>query len=526
MISYLLYSTISLGFVLLFYHAFLAREKIYQINRFYLLFGLLFSLTIPLIPIGVADSLLNLGINSELPITQLISTGFENTNAESVLEVPANSTGKRYEKTTSNFKWIYPLLLYLYSIVTLFLFVRMIRHLYRMQLKSMKNPATFFKGHKVVLVDEEVAPHTFWKTIFVTKEQYENGKIDEEVLIHELTHAKQNHSLDILIIEIFKTIFWFNPILYFYKTAIQLNHEYIADDKVLSGGANIADYQALLLRLRAAKNSRYLSTSLIFKTTKKRFKMMTRDKSTFRSSLKAVTIIPFFLILGITFGCELASTEEDNQTKNITLELVDAETIKLNGGSLSTSEFKSQFSDLSIDPEKVIIDLKVDKNAPTGLVTDVEEVLREHGTLRLNYSIMQSGTGQSEETWRTKLDSRNILDLYINEEGDIIVNEKRTSLSSIKKLVKEFITNDGKNTSLSESPEEAIIAIKTDKRTPYETYTDALDKIMAVYDELRNQASIDEFGKPFESLKPGSDESNQIENMYPKKISIKDPSNS
>lgn len=373
MISYLIYSTICLGLVLLFYYASLAKEKIYQINRFYLLIGLLFSFTVPFIPIGVADSLLNVGSNPELPTPQLI------------LEIPANSP-ENYEKTTSNVKWIYPLLLCLYSIVTLFLFIRMMRHLYRMRLKTMKNPATFLKGHKIVLLDEEVVPHTFWKTIFLNEEQYENGKIDEEVLIHELTHARQNHSLDIFIIEILKCIFWFNPILFFYKTAIQLNHEFIADDKVLSGGADIAEYQYLLLRTRGAKPTGYLSTSLHFKITKRRFRMMTQNNSTYRSYLKSAAIIPFFLILGITFGCEPTGMEGDNQTENITLELADSETIKLNGESLSTFEFKSHFFDLSIDPEKTIINFKVHKNVPMGIVTDVQEILRERGTLRVNYS--------------------------------------------------------------------------------------------------------------------------------------------
>jgi beta-lactamase regulating signal transducer with metallopeptidase domain len=502
-----------MGLILLFYHAFLAKEKIYQINRWYLIVGLLFSLIVPFIPIGIADSLLNLGGN-----TEIVLNGIENINTGS------DSLGKNYGKQTSNFEWIYPFLLCLYSIITLFLSLRMIRHLYRMQLRAMKNPATFFNGHKVVLLDEDVVPHTFWKTIFVNREQYENGKISEEVMIHELNHARQNHSLDILIVEILKTICWFNPVLYFYKTAIQVNHEYIADDKVLSSGTDIADYyQTLLLHMRTARSAHYLSTSLNFKITKKRFRMMTQNNSTYRSFLKAAAIIPFFLILGITFGCEPAGMEKDNQTGNINLEIIDSETIKLNGKTVSASEFRSEFSDLSIDPSKVIIDLKVYDNVSTGIVTDVQEVLRENGALRINYSSAQSKTNQTKETWRTKLDNRNILDLYINEEGDIIVNQDRTTLSSVNSLVREFITNNGKSAGLSESPEDAIIVIKTDKRTPHDIYVGAVEKVIEVYDELRNQASVKLFDKPFQSLEEESKERNKIEDMYPRRISIANP---
>lgn len=524
MISYLIYSTICMGLVLLFYHAVLAREKIYQINRWYLLGGLLFSLIVPFMPFGIPDPFLTLSSNTEVP--QILSIGIEKPNSESVLQVSGNQTEQNSVSYTSYFEWITPFLFWFYGIVTLILSFRMIRHLYRMQLKSMKNPATSFKGHKVVLVDQEVVPHTFWKTIFVNKAQYENKEINEEVMIHELIHAKQNHSLDILTIEILKTICWFNPILYFYKKAIQVNHEYIADDKVLSSGTDIADYQTLLLKMRSADSAHYLSTSLNFNITKKRFKMMTLNQLTYRSYLKIALIIPFFISLGITLGCEPAGMEQNSQAEQINLELIDNEIIKLNGKTVSASKFGTAFSDLSLDPKHTLIELKVHKNAPMGLVTDVQEVLREKGALKINYSTVQSNDTQSNEAWRSELKSRNILDLHINKEGEIIVNQEVTSLSALNEMVKKFITNNGESVSLSENPENAIIAIETDKRTPHDTYISAIDKIMEGYDELRNQASMELFNKPYKALEEGSEERNKIKNMYPKRISIKDPSRS
>lgn len=513
-----------MGLVLLFYHAVLAKEKIYQINRWYLLGGLLFSLTVPFMPVGISDSLLTLNSNTEIP--QILSNGIENINSESSLQVSNNPTEQHSVSHTSYFEWITPFLFWFYGIITLFLSFRMIRHLYRMQLKSMRNPATSFKGHKVVLVDEKVVPHTFWKTIFVNKKQYENKEINEEVMIHELIHAKQNHSLDILIVEILKTICWFNPVLYFYKKAIQVNHEYIADDKVLSNGTDIADYQTLLLKMRSANSAHYLGTSLNFNITKKRFKMMTLNHSTYHSYLKIALIIPFFTILAITLGCEPASMEDKDQSDNISLELVDSKTIKLNGKTVSASEFEAAFSDLSLDPKHTLIDLTIHKNVPMGLVTDVQEVLREKGALKINYSTVQSNDDQSNEAWRSEVKSRNILDLHINEEGEILVNQEVTSLSALNEIVKKFITNNGESANLSESPENAIIAIETDKRTPHDTYTSALDKIMVVYDELRDQASMELFNKSYNALEEGSEERNKIKNMYPKRISIKDPSRS
>jgi len=393
MIGYLTYSTICMVLVLLFYHAVLAREKTYQINRFYLLIGLLFSLTVPFMPIGIVDSLLNI---ANVDMSSLPLEGMEFVNVKSLLQISADSTALNAFSPASNYLQPYTLLFVIYGMVTFVLAARMMWHLYQMKVRSMKNPATYFRDHKVVLLDKDVVPHTFGKTIFVNKDQYKNGKLSREVLTHELIHARQNHSLDILFIEILKTFCWFNPVLYFYKKAMQVNHEYIADQKVLSGGADIAAYQRILLNTGRSSSAHYLSTSLNFNITKKRFKMMTLQDSKYRSSLKIALIVPFLMILGIIFGCEPVSMEKEYQTESINLELVNFETIKLNGKMVSASKFESAFSDLLVDPKKTLINLTVHKNTPMGLVTDVQKVLREKGSLKINYSTLHSDKGRSK----------------------------------------------------------------------------------------------------------------------------------
>ncbi len=52
-------------------------------------------------------------------------------------------------------------------------------------------------------------------------------------MLHEEAHASQKHSLDILFVELLQIIFWFNPLFYFIKRSIKLNHEFLADRAVL-----------------------------------------------------------------------------------------------------------------------------------------------------------------------------------------------------------------------------------------------------------------------------------------------------
>ncbi|CAM2822155.1 hypothetical protein [Flavobacterium frigoris] len=57
MIDFLLKSTISLCVLLAVYHLALEKEKMHQFNRFYLLFSIVFSLSIPFITIEVIQEI-------------------------------------------------------------------------------------------------------------------------------------------------------------------------------------------------------------------------------------------------------------------------------------------------------------------------------------------------------------------------------------------------------------------------------------------------------------------------------------
>ena len=57
MIDFLIKSSISLFVLLVIYHLVLENEKMHQFNRFYLLFAIAFSLTIPFVTIEVIQEL-------------------------------------------------------------------------------------------------------------------------------------------------------------------------------------------------------------------------------------------------------------------------------------------------------------------------------------------------------------------------------------------------------------------------------------------------------------------------------------
>ena len=62
-----------------------------------------------------------------------------------------------------------------------------------------------------------------------------------------MEHVRQSHTLDIILIELVKIFYWFNPVHLLYDRAIRINHEYLADNGVISDSPDIKSYTDKLL---------------------------------------------------------------------------------------------------------------------------------------------------------------------------------------------------------------------------------------------------------------------------------------
>ena len=118
---------------------------------------------------------------------------------------------------------------------------------------------------------------------------------------------------------------------------------------------------------------------------------------------------------------------------------------------------------------------------------------------------------------------RNLMNILVNAQGMVLINEQPAAIAEVRQRVKDFVDNNGVDPNLSETPDDAIVSIKTDRRTPYNVYIDMLDEVMGAYEELRHQASMDRFGIPYSSLEDNSIQQDEIREMYPKRISIAEP---
>ncbi len=115
---------------------------------------------------------------------------------------------------------------------------------------------------------------------------------------------------------------------------------------------------------------------------------------------------------------------------------------------------------------------------------------------------------------------RNQMNILVNAQGLILMDEQPVSINEVKTKLIEFINNPNNDETLAVSPEAAIVSLKTQKETPYRIYIDMLDEVMGAYKDLRDAASRANYGVEFDRLKPESPQRENIQDMYPKKISI------
>jgi beta-lactamase regulating signal transducer with metallopeptidase domain len=274
MIDFLIKSTISLSALLVVYYLTLEKEKMHKFNRFYLLFSIVFSFAIPFVTIEIASEIVR-------PVE----------NSTNLLFSQAKTQTIRNTDYTSYILWT------IYGLVTLFWIIRFIRNILKLTSKIKANTTIEYHNAKLVLVQDKNLPYTFLNYIFINETDYKNGTIEAELYTHELTHVTQKHSYDILLIEFLKAIFWFNPIFIFYKKAIQLNHEFLADEFVIHYYEDIPFYQSLLLSKTSGNQQIYLVSNLNFLVAKKRLLMMTKNTTQTIAILKQMVLLPVFATL-------------------------------------------------------------------------------------------------------------------------------------------------------------------------------------------------------------------------------------
>ena len=291
MIIYLLKVIACSGLLLAFYYAVLQQDKLFRFNRFFLLAIVILSLSIPVTTIRTKTV--------EVPVMTQAPNHVANAIPH---DVPANMDTDSLAEVDipeSYIDWE-TVLLAIYVLVAFGLLLRFCTNL--RALTKLKRQAKIVRHHgvNIVLRSDIHSSFSFFNHIYTNRERYENGQLPPEIITHEKAHIDELHSLDIVALELIHCILWFNPFIYFLKKAIKLNHEYLADARVIHSKPDPSGYQKMLINYarRQYQSEPALVSNLNYGLTKKRLKMMTKDKNRLKSMLRQVAA---FLIIAGTF---------------------------------------------------------------------------------------------------------------------------------------------------------------------------------------------------------------------------------
>lgn len=140
------------------------------------------------------------------------------------------------------------------------------------------------------LGEQKSSSFSFFHWIFIyAKEQ---GNRHEEILVHEMAHARQFHSVDIILAEIFSILCWWNPFAWLLRREVKINLEYLADKCVLDNGYNVREYQYLLLQTTNMNTGISIINNFNVSQLKKRITMINKKQTSILFSAKYLLILP------------------------------------------------------------------------------------------------------------------------------------------------------------------------------------------------------------------------------------------
>ncbi len=331
-ILYLVESGMCLTLLYLVYVLFFIKETYFNFNRIYLLSIMILSLIVPVVHVTIAVSskdniektFRDIG-RFRSSYTEFIAMGVDEFGKVQYRDYPAAvfendflyGTSRNYELTNGvennggkiistnnrifnkvNFLKIF-IAIYLMRVLAFFVRLAILLNWLNKTVKS--NPRKNHKSYKLVLMEKEVPPFSFFRYIFVTNEATKLNEF-EQVLAHEKVHVEQLHSFDLIFAHILTVFQWFNPLVWQLQKAIKTTHEYIADSKVVKQGFELFDYQSLLLSQLISIRSVELVNNFNLISIKKRIAMMTKNKSRFSAKLKALIVIPMALVTFVLFA--------------------------------------------------------------------------------------------------------------------------------------------------------------------------------------------------------------------------------
>ena len=291
LLIHLLKSSALLAIFFLAYQLLLRNDTNFQINRHFLLAGILASLLLPSIEFTRIVEVENQGLPLDLPL----------------IEAASNISSDSEE----GIDWYLAAGL-IYIIGLSFFLLRILLQLFSLK-KIIQKGTRITEGQNILInINKRLSPFSFFHYIVVNPAQHSEEEL-KIVLQHEKIHASQWHSADVLLSNFAAAILWFNPISWWYKNSLIQNLEYIADKETVAAAVPKKQYQHSLVKFSVADYQPALANNFYQSLIKKRIIMLNKKPTHNLPLIKLGAVIPFIFAFMFFFNVNtLAQVDAGN----------------------------------------------------------------------------------------------------------------------------------------------------------------------------------------------------------------------
>lgn len=405
-----------------------------------------------------------------------------------------------------------------------------------------------YEGARLFVTEREVVPFSWFGNIILSERDLSEG--GDIIITHEQAHQRLYHSVDVLFMNLCCALQWFNPAAWLLRRDLRELHEYEADEAVLCSGVDAKEYQLLLIRKAVGNKSYSIANSLNHSTLKNRITMMLQKKSTPASRMRVLYALPLVCLSLTAFAeTETIVQFDDKVTENISekqnpIISLKGEEIYFNDKRVSLEGLAEELATSGASPQAVI-SILTDESVKTELVTDVKEVLRKCGYLRIDYDKITAHILPPVESSSEKVEieeaipftlvanreeaipftlvaHRNIMLIKIEEDNSLSIEcggEKwRTEYDTNEILngVKTFVKNPNNSDKLSAKEpitltlpngksrqfdqSRGIIVMETSGKADFSIHKQCTHTIYRAYNDLRDELAREWFGRPIDQL--------------------------
>ncbi|TXE09690.1 blaR1 peptidase M56 family protein [Seonamhaeicola algicola] len=342
MVQYVIQTIAFQLFFLIIYDFILKKETFFNWNRAYLIGTTLLSLIIPLIKIERFKNVVSQEYIISLP--EVFLGNKKQQELDVILLDPSIISSKTF--------WYGELIFFLGALIAVILLGFKCLKIFNL---FKNNPKKKVRNlHIINLLKSNVA-FSFFKYIFLGELIDENKK--RTILKHEMVHVKQYHTLDLLLFEVLRIFFWFNPLIYMYQNRIGELHEFLADANAVKTENKSIYYQNLLSQVFDTEKISFINPFFKQSLIKKRIVMLQKSKS------KQINLLKYVLLIPLVFGMLIYT-------------------------SCTQEEVKSETNQLSISEQ--VESLKLSLNAKEGQLTDEEKSILMGLVKNVNISVSNS----------------------------------------------------------------------------------------------------------------------------------------